>query len=118
MSIKIIHLLGLQSSLGLKEMSQEALEYQLHYVAIQDFLLDSCCHLEVYIRVSVEIFPLPAFHPRSSSSFEVAPEQSGPSEMQKGEGLVWVECVARFQIVSRNSSYTDPEVSGACWRNV
>lgn len=118
MSIQIIYLVCLQSSLGLKEISQGALECQLHCVAIQDFLLDSCCLLEVNVQVSVEIFPQPASHPHSSSSSVVALSQSGPSDLQKGEGLVWVECMAVFQFPSRSSSCTDPEVSEACWRGV
>lgn len=65
-------LVWLESYLGLMEIFQEELESRLHCVAIQDFLLDSCCLLEVNVRVSAEIYPLLASRLRSSFSSVVA----------------------------------------------
>lgn len=108
----------METCLGLMEIFQEELESQLHCVAIQDFLLDSCCLLEVNVRVSAEIYPLLASRLRSSFFSVVARYQSGPSDLQKAEGLVWVVCVAVIQFASRSSSCMDLEVLGAYWRGV
>lgn len=111
-------LVWMVTCLGLMEMFQEELECRLHCVAIQDFLLDSCCLLEANVRVSAEIYPLLAFRLCSSSFSVVARFYSGPSDLQKAEGLVWVERVAVFQFASRSSSCMDLEVLGAYWRGV
>lgn len=104
--------------MGLMEIFQEELECRLYCVAIQDFLLDSCCLLEVNVRVSAEIYPLLASRLRSSFFSVVVRYQRGPSDLQKAEGLVWVVCVAVIQFASRSSSCMDLEVLGAYWRGV
>lgn len=108
----------METCLGLMEIFQEELECWLHCVAIQDFLLDSCCLLEVNVRVSAEIYPLLASRLHSSFFSVVVRYQSGPSDLQKAEGLVWVVCVAVIQFASRSSSCLDLEVLGAYWRGV